>query len=47
MVMGNLGTHAASMGLCKNRTPQVLANLVGSEVVKWVPLLRAAGEVAD
>jgi tripartite-type tricarboxylate transporter receptor subunit TctC len=47
MVMGNLGTHAASMGLCKNRTPQVLANLVGSEVVKWVPVLRAAREVAD
>jgi tripartite-type tricarboxylate transporter receptor subunit TctC len=29
------------------RTPQVLATLVGSEVGKWVPLLRAAGVVGE
>ncbi len=29
------------------RTPQVLANLVNSEVAKWVPLLKAAGVVAE
>ncbi len=29
------------------RTPQVLGALVGSEVDKWVPLLRAAGVVAE
>ena len=29
------------------RTPQVLADLVSSEVTKWVPLLKAAGVVAE
>jgi tripartite-type tricarboxylate transporter receptor subunit TctC len=29
------------------RTPQVLANLVNSEVAKWVPLLKAAGVVVE
>jgi tripartite-type tricarboxylate transporter receptor subunit TctC len=29
------------------RTPQALADLVGSEVAKWVPLLRAAGVVGE
>jgi tripartite-type tricarboxylate transporter receptor subunit TctC len=29
------------------RTPQVLADLVKSEVNKWVPLLKAAGVVAE
>jgi tripartite-type tricarboxylate transporter receptor subunit TctC len=29
------------------RTPQVLADLVKSEVAKWVPLLKAAGVVAE
>jgi tripartite-type tricarboxylate transporter receptor subunit TctC len=29
------------------RTPQILAGLVNSEVAKWVPLLKAAGVVAE
>jgi tripartite-type tricarboxylate transporter receptor subunit TctC len=29
------------------RTPQVLAKLVSSEVAKWVPLIRAAGVVGE
>jgi hypothetical protein len=29
------------------RTPEILGNLVKSEVAKWVPLLKAAGVVAE
>jgi tripartite-type tricarboxylate transporter receptor subunit TctC len=29
------------------RTPEALGTLVRSEVAKWVPLLRAAGVVAE
>jgi hypothetical protein len=37
----------ADMAPPDQRTPQVLADLVRSEVAKWVPLLRAAGVVAE
>jgi tripartite-type tricarboxylate transporter receptor subunit TctC len=42
-------TSLAQLGadLPPQRTPQVLADLLKSEVAKWVPLLRAAGVVAE
>jgi hypothetical protein len=42
--MAKLG---ADMATAERRMPQVLANLVGSEVAKWVPPLGAAGVVAE
>ena len=42
--MAKLG---ADVPPAERRTPQVFANLVGSEVAKRVPLLRAAGVVAE
>jgi hypothetical protein len=38
---------AGAVAFPEGRTPRVLADLVGSEVAKWVTLLRAAGVVAD
>jgi hypothetical protein len=42
--MAKLG---ADMPPAERRTPQVIANPVGSEVAKWMPLLCAAGVVAE
>ena len=46
-VAKSLATLGADLPAPDQRTPQVLANLVGTEVVKWVPLLRAAGVVGE
>jgi tripartite-type tricarboxylate transporter receptor subunit TctC len=46
-VAKSLAKLGADLPPPESRTPRVLANLVGSEVAKWVPLLRAAGVVAD
>jgi tripartite-type tricarboxylate transporter receptor subunit TctC len=46
-VAASLATLGADLPAPDQRTPQVLANLVGSEVAKWVPLLRAAGVVGE
>jgi hypothetical protein len=42
--MAKLG---ADMATAERHTPQVIADPVGSGVAKWVPLLRAAGVVAE
>ncbi len=46
-VAKSLAKLGADLPPPETRTPQVLANLVGSEVAKWVPLLRAAGVVGE
>jgi tripartite-type tricarboxylate transporter receptor subunit TctC len=46
-VAKSLAKLGADLPLPESRTPQVLANLVGSEIVKWVPLLRAAGVAGE